>query len=423
MHVTPDDQIVHRFPPQFLWGTSTSSHQVEGDNSGNDWWEFEQAGRVPFQSGRACDHYRLFERDFDLARAFGHNVHRFSIEWSRVEPAQGEWNPEAIAHYAAVIGALRARGLEPVVTLHHFTNPAWFSRRGGWERADSPGLFARYVAHVVGSLGAHVQYWLTLNEPTVYVIQGYVLGEWPPCLKGAWTKAAAVFVNLARAHRAAYRTIHRLRPESKVSFAHSAPVIEPCNPRRGRDRLAAALRHFALNRAFFSLIGARTFVRPASLDFVGLNYYSRTIVRSEGPLLTALIGRTCEEGHHARGAISATGWEVYPAGLKASLQTFAAYGLPILVTENGVATDDDSVRRDFIVRHLESLSAALQTGVEVFGYCYWSLIDNFEWALGTRPRFGLVAVDFETQERHPRLSARLFEQACRTNGVPSATVD
>jgi beta-glucosidase len=171
---------VYRFPPGFLWGAATSSHQVEGDNHWNDWWEYEHAGRLPYRSGKTCQHYQRYEADFDLAQSWGHNAHRFSLEWSRIEPAEGQWNSEAVAHYQAVLRALRSRGMEPVVTLHHFTNPAWFARRGGWLRHDSVRLFARYAAYVATHLGQDVKFWLTLNEPTVYMLHGYILGSGPP---------------------------------------------------------------------------------------------------------------------------------------------------------------------------------------------------------------------------------------------------
>ncbi|HEX7777673.1 MAG TPA: glycoside hydrolase family 1 protein, partial [Vicinamibacterales bacterium] len=408
-------RTIHRFPQGFLWGASTSSHQVEGNNVWNDWWASEQAGELPYRSGQACRHYELFEHDFDLARSLGQNAHRLSIEWSRIEPAEGAWSEEAIAHYANVMDALRARNLEPIVTLHHFTNPAWFSRRGGWTRRDSPRLFARYVARVVQTLGSRVKYWLTINEPTVYVVQGWVLGEWPPFSKSAWGTATRVFVNLARAHRAAYREIHRGWPDAMVGFAHSGQLIAACDPARISDRLAARLRDLLLNHGFFSLIGGRGGLRSPALDFIGLNYYYRTIVQSAGSGLQRLIGRTCDAPHHDRGPISDMGWEVHPAGLTSMLRKYARYGLPILITENGIATEDEKLRRDFIASHLRSLATAVADGVNVFGYCYWSLIDNFEWAHGTRPRFGLAAVDYDTQQRVPRPGAAYFAEVCRTN--------
>jgi beta-glucosidase len=411
---------VYRFPPGFFWGTATAAHQVEGDNRWNDWWEYEQQGSVPYRSGAACRHYELFERDFDLCRSLGQNAHRFSIEWSRIEPIEGTWNPEALAHYREVIGALRARGLEPIVTLHHFTNPAWFLRRGGWLRKDSPALFARYVEHVVSDLGLPVQYWITVNEPTVYVMQGYILGNWPPCLKAAWVTAGRVFRNLARAHVAAYHVLHGHQPDVRVGFAHSAPLIRPCNPARTRDRLAATVRNTILNRAFFYLIGARSSGGRSrqTLDFIGLNYYTRNIVRSAGWGMGAVLGRACQLPHHGDdGPVSSLGWEVFPAGLRATLAEFSRYGLPLFVTENGIATDDETLRRDFLVQHLAGLHEALENGINVIGYLYWSLIDNFEWAEGRTARFGLAVVNDATQERTLRPCARDFERVCRENSL------
>ena len=416
---TPPPLNVHQFPAGFLWGTSTSSHQVEGNNRWNDWWEYEQAGRLPYVSGEACRHYELFEKDFDLARSWGHNAHRLSIEWSRIEPSEGRWNTDAMAHYRAVIRALRERDLEPVVTLHHFTNPAWFSRSGGWLRRDSARLFARYAEYVGQHLGAEVKYWLTINEPTVYVMQGYINGEWPPCLPLAWRKAVRAFKNLARAHVAAYQALHRSRQDVMVGFAHNAPLIVACDPMRRRDRMAAALRDLILNRAFFHLIGAlsRGLRRPPSnLDFLGLNYYTRVTVHSVGWGAGAFLGRVCRLPHRQdRGPFSATGWEIYPRGFEVMLAKFSQLGVPLLVTENGVATDNDAVRHEFIMKHLESLAKALQSGVHVVGYLYWSLLDNFEWTMGTEARFGLAAVDFRTQERLPRPCVEVFSRVCHEN--------
>jgi beta-glucosidase len=411
----------YRFPAGFLWGASTSSHQVEGGNRWNDWWESEERGLLPHPSGDACRQYELFERDFDLARAWGHNAHRLSIEWSRLEPAEQQWNTDAVRHYRRVLQALIDRGLEPVVTLHHFTNPAWFSRRGGWTRRDSPALFARYVNFVAGELGRPVKYWLTINEPTVYVIQGFVTGEWPPFKKGAWMSAGRVMGHLARAHVHAYRTLHDARPDVLVGFAHSAPVIEPCNAGRRRDRVVAAARDFILNELFFRRIGSRGAgqMNPA-LDFVGINYYTRNIVRF-GSGLGALVGRVCSSDHHDRGPLSTMGWEVYPGGMLATLKRFSRYGLPLLVTENGIATGDETLRRRFLLQHVAAAGEAIEQGVRLIGYLYWSLIDNFEWALGTAPRFGLAAVDYATQERRARPCVADFSQVCRDNQLSIET--
>jgi beta-glucosidase len=410
------------FPAGFLWGAATSSHQVEGDNRWNDWWQYEAAGRLPHRSGAACEHFRRYEADFDLARSWGHNAHRLSIEWSRIEPAPGRWDAAALEHYARVIRALRERGLEPVVTLHHFTNPAWFTATGGWLQRDAARLFARYVEQVALRLGGEVRYWLTINEPTVYVLQGYMNGEWPPFQKGAWRAAIRALRNLARTHVAAWRTLRDRRPDCLVGFAHNAPAVEPCDPASLRDRLAARLRDAILNRAFFALIGAWPARRGGALplDFIGINYYFRVCVRSTGWGPRGLLGRVCHEPHHRhQGALSTIGWEVYPRGLEVVAERFAArYRLPLLITENGIATTDEDLRTRFLLDHLARLAAAIRGGAPVIGYLYWSLIDNYEWTEGYDARFGLAAVDFATQERTPRPCAAVLEPVCRSNRLP-----
>ncbi len=404
------------FPEGFLWGAATSAHQVEGGNRWNDWWQAELEGRVPYASGEACRHWELYESDFDLAASWGHNAHRFSVEWSRIEPEQGQWDPEALAHYADVVRALRARGMEPLVTLHHFTNPQWFAASGGWLRRDAPTLFARYVDRVGDVLGADVRYWVTINEPTVYVIHGFVTGEWPPHARGAWAKAMRVLFGMARAHVAAYRALHAHDPGARVGFAHSTSWIVPCDASRRRDRLAAWLRDLALHRLFLRLIGWSSSGRP--LDFLGINYYARTIVRSGRGGLGRLLGKKCLGGHHLdRGPFSDAGWEVYPAGLEHSLARFSRLGIPLIVTENGVATRDERLRWQYLQQHLQALGRAVARGIPVDGYLFWTLLDNFEWAMGTKARYGLAAVDFATQSRSPRPAARLLAAVCRTNSL------
>jgi beta-glucosidase len=388
---------------------------VEGDNRWNDWWQHEQSGRLPHRSGAACRHYELFEQDFDLARRLGHNAHRLSIEWSRIEPREGERAEDALDHYRSVIQALRRRGLEPVVTLHHFTNPAWFSDGGGWLRPDAPRLFARHVEWVGRRLASEVRYWLTVNEPTVLIMQGYVNGAWPPFLRSAWRSATRACRNLARAHVAGYHALHRCRGDCRVGFAHSAPCVEPCNSRSRRDRIAAWLRDLILNRAFFAMISARPrWRRNAPLDFIGVNYYTRTVIRSGGWGPRGLLGHTCHLPHHAdQGPLSSIGWEVYPNGLRAVLRRFSTFGLPLLITENGIATDDEELREAFLVEHLGQLAMALAEGIDVTGYLYWSLMDNFEWDHGMAPHFGLAAVDPISQERRPRPAAERLARICR----------
>jgi beta-glucosidase len=412
--IAQSPEVVH-FPPGFLWGAATASHQVEGGNRWNDWWDFEQRRLVPHRSGSARQHFERYESDFDLAAALGHNAHRLSLEWSRIEPEQGCFDEAALEHYAEVIAALKRRAIEPVVTLHHFTNPQWFAEAGGWTRRDSVALFRRYAEHAAAKLGKSVRFWLTINEPTVLIKRGYLAGTWPPGRRGNWAQGFRALHHLYRAHTAAYRTLHSVRPDCMVGFANSSPYVAPLDPFRRLDRLAARLRNFVLNDVGFRLLGTT----PANvLDFVGINYYNRELVRwrPSGPAM--LFG---EESRSESGAsqqrFSQLGWEIYSEGLTHVLERFAALELPIIVTENGIASDAEAERCEFLDSHLEALAIAVRAGIDVRGYFYWSLYDNFEWAEGFRPHFGLAAIDEKTGERLPRPAASRYKCVCEANAV------
>ncbi len=398
--------------PDFLWGAATAAHQVEGGNRWNDWWALEESGRLPHRSGEACRHYELFESDFDLARSLGHNAHRLSIEWSRIEPEEGRWSEETLAHYVAVIAALRRRGLEPLVTLQHFTLPAWLARRGGWLAADALPRFARYVEVVSAALTREVRYWITVNEPAVYAKHAFVTCDWPPCGKKSWISAVRVLRVLGRAHVCAYAILHQHRCDAMVGLAHSAPHIVPCNAASVRDRMAARLRDRALNDIPFRLFGC-----PARnvLDFIGVNYYARQVVRANG---FSAFGVECTADHHeATRHFSKLGWEVFPPGLAQTLRNFARMGLPLLVTENGIATDDEAERIQFLRDHVASLRQARDAGLDVRGYFWWTLMDNYEWTAGREARFGLCETDYATQSRRPRAAAFEFRWLIGTRGA------
>lgn len=392
----------------FLWGAATAAHQVEGGNRWNDWWPLEESGRLPHRSGEACRHFELYESDFDLARSLGHNAHRLSIEWSRIEPADGEMSDDALGHYGDVIAALCSRGLEPLVTLQHFTLPAWLAARGGWLAPDAVARYARYVDAVARALSSQVRHWITVNEPTVYAKHAYVSCDWPPCGRRSWHAALRALQRLGQAHTRAFEILHRHRADAMVGLAHSAPYVVPCNPADGRDRLAARIRDTALNDIPFRLFG-----RPARevLDFIGINYYARQVVRASG---LAPFGRECTENHHGeRRAFSALGWEIHPPGLAAVLQRFSRHGVPLIVTENGIASRDENERTRYLTKHVGSLHQARAAGIDVRGYFYWTLMDNYEWTAGRDVQFGLCATDFATQERRPRPAALAFRELVR----------
>jgi beta-glucosidase len=403
-----------QFPKGFYWGAATSSYQVEGNNTNADWWHWEpKAGREP--SGQACRHYEFYEHDFDLVKSLNHNAHRLSIEWSRLEPRPGEFSKEVLQHYINVIASLRVRGIEPMVTLHHFTNPQWFTELGGWTKASNIRYFLRYCGYVVRALSPHVHWWFTINEPSVYFSHSFLWGRWPPGDK-SFLKTKAVHDNMNIGHIEAYQLIHQIYRESKitrpsVSIAHHMQAIVACTD-GFRDRWAASVRKQVYN---FEILD--DLIRHKSLDFIGVNYYSRNLVHVTNWWIGNFLMETCKYGHHPCQKNS-LGWDIYPQGLTQVLVELKKYNLPVIISENGICTSDDNQRWDYIQSHVKSVHSAMEQGVDVKGYLYWSLMDNFEWAEGFTPRFGLINIDYATQQRTVRESAKKFAEVCKTGNLP-----
>lgn len=390
-----------QFPDGFLWGAATAAHQVEGNQS-NDWTDWERSGKINdgSVSGMAADHWNRYEADLDCARELGHTAHRFSVEWSRIEPQYGSWNADAIRHYQDVVHALKRRGIEPVVTLWHFTNPQWFVAKGGWESKDAPCQFARFAEEVVRAL-PEVKQWMTLNEPNVYALLSYLVGYWPPEVK-QWRRALRVYRMMAEAHRQAYDAIKRIRPDASVGFANNVVDYVPARSHNVLDRFM---------RSFVDRWYNHWFVRQtvSHLDFIGINHYFRQAVRVKSlrePIATEPRGEPLTD----------YGWGVCPEAMYHVLIAQARYRKPLLITENGCADATDRLRKRFIADELQEVHRAIGDGADVRGYLHWSLMDNFEWREGFSKRFGLVAVDFKTQQRTVRESARWFATVCRNNG-------
>ncbi|MBF0484379.1 MAG: glycoside hydrolase family 1 protein [Candidatus Omnitrophica bacterium] len=422
------------FPQNFLWGAATSSHQVEGNNTNNDWWEWEQIRLPHARSGQACDQWNRYEEDFKLAQSLGHNAHRFSIEWSRIEPQEGIWDSTALDHYAQVIRSLKSKGLEPIVTLNHFTLPLWLAHQGGWNSEKAPELFAGYVEKVVEVLGADVHYWMTLNEPVVYAYKGYMSADWPPGMRSS-KDAINVFENLLRGHVMAYEKIKDIYVKKGwktplVGIAQSVIIFRACLDTTLRDRIAARFRHWMFNHLFVqALVRGHAYCiglfnihlsQAKTLDFIGLNYYTRDFVLHNGFGFPGILGQECmitaAQNRHT-GKDNFLSWDIYPKGLCTLLKDFSRYKLPILISENGLATNDDFERSGFIIAHIKAVAQAMKEGVPVIGYLYWSLLDNYEWAEGFVPRFGLIAVDYKTQERTVRESAIKFKEIIQTKKI------
>lgn len=400
------------FPKNFFWGAATSAYQVEGNNKNSDWWDWEIKAGLKEPSGLACRSYELYKGDFDLAKSLNHNAHRLSIEWSRIQPQENEFSSRELDHYIDVILSLRQLNIEPIVTLHHFTNPLWFAKLGGWQSNGAQKYFLEYTQRIVEALCDKVRFWVTINEPLVYVYHSYLLGIWPPQEK-SFLKGNKVSENLLLSHVKAYELIHGIYKKRNlsapsVSIAKGVQVFEPCGF-GFRNKISAYLRDRKYNFEFIERL-----IKYKSLDFIGINYYTRGLVDTEGWFLRNMFLDTCKKGH-SRLNKNSLGWDIYPQGLHDLLVRFGRYNLPVFILENGICTQDDDVRWNFIYEHLKATHLAIAEGVEVLGYIYWSLIDNYEWDKGFSPRFGLIEVDYNTYKRSVRESAKKFSCICKQN--------
>jgi len=361
----------------------------------------------------------------------GENAHRLSLEWSRIEPQEGEWDDDALARYRQMLVGLRGRGVEPMVTLHHFTNPLWLVAKGGWEREDVVPLFEHYVTKVAEEVGDLVKLWSVLNEPNIYAILSYAGGRWPPG-KQNLQLAFRVLSNMLLAHGRAYHVIHRLQPHAQVGIAHAVRVFDAAEPNFRLDRLAAWIPDYIFNRLTLTALTEGVLAFPLALnrkvpelvdsaDFLGINYYTRDLVAFDAHRPGELFGRR----FYPEGAEMTDGGysEVYPEGLYRLLKRLAAYGKPIYVTENGLPDEDDDQRPRFILTHLAAMHRAIEEGVPVKGYFHWSLVDNFEWAEGWTLPFGLIELDPVTQRRTLRPSADLYAAVAKGNALTPELLD
>ena len=421
------------FPADFAWGVATSSHQVEGGNTNNQWAAWEKRGKIKSKDcvGLACDWWRNAEQDFDLAQSLGVNALRLSVEWSRIEPEEGMWDEAALARYRQMLKALHQRGMRPFVTLHHFTNPLWFEAKGAFLAPESIALFQGFTQRVIAALGDLCRDWITFNEPNVYASLGYFLGEFPPGKKGRFVQAARVTRNLCLAHAEAYRTIHALQKDANVGWAQHYVVFKPRRPesavdrwlcgfidRRFNDNFAESIRDgrapFPLNKLGQSLPEVKD-----TCDFVGINYYSRLRVGFEPRSLKTLFLQISVPPHKPQGdsGIEVPYGEVYPEGLRRAVEQFTAFKRPVYILENGVPDRADRIRPWVIESTISQMRGLLAEGVDLRGYFHWTLTDNFEWAEGWHLRFGLFELDPATQARTPRPSARLYARLIKEAGA------
>jgi beta-glucosidase len=411
------------FPEGFLWGTATAAHQVEGNNRNSDWWEFEQKpGRIANgdTSEVACDHYHRYRQDFALLRELNQNAHRLSIEWARVEPVEGDFDSRQLRHYRDVLGELREQGIEPMVTLHHFSNPSWFTHRGGWSSDGAAHAFLPFVNRVVDELGDLVGLWCTINEPSIYAANGWVTGEFPPGRRGDIAAVYRVTGNMRRAHELAYGAIKRRWPDAPVGLSHHKFLLLPASEKL-RDRLAANTAQLVLDR-WPAAIGQLHPIVEATSDFIGIaHYWGQMCAFDPSRPRDQFIRRFNVPG----AAVTDMGWSTDPRWMRKVLTDLRQYGKPIYVTENGLASNDDEWRQRYLTEVLANVLLAIDDGADVRGYFHWTSTDNFEWARGYSMRFGLIGVDRRTLERTIKPSGHLYARIARSNALPKqpAAVD
>ena len=427
----PQNSSRLNFPKGFLWGVSTAAHQVEGGNEKNQWYDWEMGGRI--KSGDscrvACDWWNNAERDFDLARDMGLNAMRLSVEWSRIEPEEGRWDLKALQRYREQLEGLHARGIRPLVCLHHFTHPQWFEKQGAFLSPNAPALFERFTRQVVSALGDLCHDWVTFNEPNVYAAFGYVLGEFPPGRMGEIGTALRVISTQAQSHLRAYRAIHELQSDAQVGWAQHYAVFEPVS--WGLDRWVAFLLNEIFNENFLQLIEQGRLGFPFSVfdgtagdvkgvcDFVGLNVYSRFHVAFDFSNASQIFGRVFVPPHVPQGdsGVEKPYGEAYPRAIRLAVERAARIGKPIYILENGVPDAEDRIRPWLMTNVINELHKLIKEKYDIRGYFHWTLTDNFEWTEGWKLRFGLVALDHATQERTMRPSGHLYSEIAHSNSL------
>jgi len=422
------------FPDGFRWCVASAAFQVEGGNTTSDWslWEKEKGrikgGRL---SGLACDEWNRLPEDIVLMRELHVGEYRMSIEWAKVEPLEGQYDQEVIAHYHDAIRSLLDAGIRPMITLQHFTFPAWLSAKGAWEWSGSTDAFAKFTSLVYTSIAPDVEDWVTINEPAVNIINGYLYGTMPPGEKRDFGGLTKVFTGMLRGHAAAYHQLHDLAAKSghtvRVGLAHHLRTMDPYQKWNPLDQVAARVVDQAWNWSipdavesgiyklkipFFVNVTEEIAGLKGTEDYFGLNYYT-------GDLMHFSTSGAFETHTRDELAKNDLGWDIYPQGFARILKSVHARypRLSIFITENGTADAVDRFRPQFIRDHLLVLSQAIQDGIDIRGYCHWSLMDNFEWNEGYTARFGLYEMDPVTRVRTPRESSRVFSSIAKENAL------
>lgn len=417
-------------PQGFLLGSATAPTQIEGGDENNNWYDWCRQGKIKDNacSTRANDHWNRYKEDTELMVELNQKIYRMGVEWSRIEPEKGKFDDTAMSHYREEIELLLKNGIKPLVTLHHFSHPLWFANERDFENEAAVDYFVRYVRYVIENLGDLVSEYITINEPNVYVTNGYYFGTWPPGKKD-FGLVLKVFRNMTQCHIAAYKAIHEIRKEkgfpgkTMVGIAHHLRIFDPFS-KNPLDTLAAKTMEYLFQSAVIESttsgklkfpIGKGTPYGKGNFnDFIGINYYTRNAVRFKG----------FKDDFMPDTPRNDLDWEIYPHGLyRLCKLLYKKYGTPVWITENGTCDRDDAFRAQYIYDHLSQISKLCAEGVPVERYYHWTFMDNFEWLEGESARFGLIHVDFETQKRTIRKSGRFYGEICKNNAVTEEMIE
>ncbi|HOJ64029.1 MAG TPA: glycoside hydrolase family 1 protein [Spirochaetota bacterium] len=422
--------IAFNLPLDFKLGTATASLQIEGGDTNNNWYRWCELKRIKDGSHCkiACDHWNRVDEDIELMKTLNCEIYRMSLEWSRIEPQKDNFNLNAINHYKEEIKKLKDSGIEPLVTLHHFSNPIWFEDMGGWSNPESIKLFERYTEYVVANLGEYVSEWITINEPNVYLYQSFIVGNWPPGEKGNIKRFLISAKNLIIAHIFSYRKIHEVRlnkglKDTKVGVANHIRVFDPKSD-FFLDRIVSKNLDKLFHEIFITGMSDGLLIPPVGrgyplgkgkfLDFFGINYYSRDIVSFSFNINNLFAKIELKEDAKTNDL----GWEIYPEGIyRIAKKYYERFKLPIYITENGIADAKDNLRLEYIYFHLYYIKKAIDEGIDIKKYFHWTLTDNFEWTEGESARFGLIEMDFKTQKRTIRKSGYFFSEIVKNKGI------
>lgn len=426
-------------PKSLEFGSATAATQIEGGDTHSNWYYWSLAGKIANNESSilAADHYNRYEEDIRLMEEMNHEIYRMSIEWSRIEPEQGVWSEEGITHYQKEIKALLKANIKPLVTLHHFSHPQWFEEMGQWTNSKAVYYFNRFAEKVIDSIGHDVNEYCTINEPNVFANDTYMDGKYPPGHKDDIKSYFKASKNLILAHLKTYKMIHEKRQgmgysDTMVGMALHIAHFE-VNGKNPLTKLSKRMMDYSFHQLYLNgmVEGHLTFPigsgfpegKGVFCDFIGVNYYSRHLIYSSlNPAM--LFGEVKVEEGLAEDKVNDLGWELYPEGLyKVIKKTYDQYKLPVYITENGIPDEADSKRAKFIYDHMVEIKNLIEDGVDLRRYYHWSLLDNLEWNDGYGPRFGLIEVNYETQERRIRESGHFYGQLCLNKEISQKMID